>query len=68
MEARSSSAAPLEGRRRFEVRRMSPLSCGLEEGTGASGDDAPGTGALPPRPLAPSTVGSSLLRIDLKSY
>ena len=68
MEARSSSAAPLEGRRRFEVRQMSPSSCGPEEGTGACGDDASGTGALPPRPLAPFTVGCSLLRIDLKSY
>ena len=53
MEARSSSAPSLEDRRRLEVRRETPASCGLVEATEEDGDDALGTAALPPQPLPP---------------
>ena len=56
MGARPSSAPPLEERRRFVTRRETPSSCGPEEATEESGDDALGIAALPPRPLPPSTM------------
>ena len=56
MEARSSSAPPLEDRRRLQVRRETPASGGLVEATEEDGDDALGTAALPPQPLPPSTM------------
>ena len=44
---------PLEDRRRLQVRRETPASCGLVEATEEDGDDALGIAALPPQPLPP---------------